>query len=69
MPGFSLRSFSVSASIFPEVIFRYSSCPAIEGTLPTISGVTSLILRMKRTSSPGTGSSSAFDMAQKPFLR
>lgn len=69
MPGYSARSFSVSALRLAAVICSNSSCPAMEGTLPMISDVTSMILRMNRTERPGAGSSSSGDMAQKPFLR
>ena len=69
MPGFSSESRSANALMFSDVISSYSFCPAIDGTLPMTSDVTSMILRMKRTLNPGAGSSSACDMAQKPFFR
>ena len=69
MPGFSSARRSRTALMFSVVMRSYSSCEAMEGTLPTMSAVTSPILRMKRTSSPGAGSSSASDIAQKPFFR
>ena len=51
------------------LLFTNHHCGAMEGTLPMISDVTSMILRMNRTERPGAGSSSSGDMAQKPFLR
>ena len=69
MPGLASCSEAVRLAIFSEVIRSYSCCPAVEGTLPRISAVTSLIERMKRTLSPGAGISSWRDMAQKPFFR
>ena len=69
MPGFSARNFSYSASMFLSSISERSSLLAIEGMLPSTSGVTSMIRRMKVTVSPGAGSSSSLDMAQKPSFR
>ena len=55
--------------MFLSSISERSSPLAIEGMLPSTSGVTSMIRRMKVTVSPGAGSSSSFDMAQKPSFR
>ena len=69
MPGCSFSSRSVSAAMLARVISSYSFCPAIEGTLPITSDVTSKMRRTKRTFSPGAGISSALSRAQKPYLR
>ncbi len=69
LPSFSACNFSVRARVFSPMILLRSCSPAIEGTLPMIWSVTSSMLRTKRTESPGTGSSSSYDEAQKPYFR